>query len=239
MEMAKDIKKQRSDLERLSRLERLVDRYAQSRSLGLLLFVGLIVVATVLAVVLMELLSRKPTWWLIGMVMLLMVGMSFVGLWLTIKVLPKYERRFYKKEGQIELKQKKVPIWAFVAYVVAFLAPIALNAAEIIPTRWALTLALASLAVFVFYASGKEKNRVLGLVFCVVSLLEAALTAVGAPTPFAGNDWLYSCFVALMIYIALASLVTAVVVHIYNRVILRKIKEMRPFGECEANKSDS
>jgi len=34
-------------------------------------------------------------------------------------------------------------------------------------------------------------------------------------------------------------LITMVVVHIYNRMILRKIKEMRPFGEQQANKSDT
>ena len=171
--------------------------------------------------------------------MVLMAGVGIGGLWLAVKVLPKYERKFYSKEGQIELKQKKVPIWSLVAYVVGFLGPVALNAAEIMPTRWALPLALVSLGVFAFYASGKEQQRPLGAVFCVVLLLEAAVTAAGVPTPFCGKGWLYSCFVALMIYIAGAGLITAVVVHIYNRVILRKIKEMRPFDEQEANKSDS
>ena len=96
-----------------------------------------------------------------------------------------------------------------------------------------------SLGVFIFYASGKEKNRLLGLVFCVVLLLEAAVTAAGVPTLFSGKGWLYSCFVALMIYIAGASLITAVVVHIYNRMILHKLKKMRPFGEQQAGKSDT
>ncbi|MBA7704516.1 hypothetical protein ES703_113330 [subsurface metagenome] len=216
-----------------------MEKYAQSRSLGLLLFVVLIGLSTVLAVLLMELGLRRPTWWLAAIVILSLAGVSVLGLWLVIKVLPKYERRLYSKEGQIELQQKKVSIWAFVAYVVAFLAPIALNAEHILPTRWALPLALVSLGVFAFYASGKEKQRPLGAVFCAVLLVEAAVTAAGVPTPFFGKGWLYCCFVALMIYIAGASLITAVVVHIYNRKILRKIKEVRPFGEQEANKSDT
>ena len=232
--MSDDTEKQKDKLENLGQL---IDRYAQSRSLGLLLFFVLIGLSTVLAVLLMELGLRRPTWWLAAIVILSLVGVSVLGLWLVIKALPKYESRLYSKEGQIELKQKKVAIWACVAYVVGFLCPVALNAEHILPTRWALPLALVSLGVFIFYASGKEKQRPLGAVFCAVLLLEAALTAAGVPTPFCGKGWLYSCFVALMIYIAGASLITAVVVHIYNRAILRKIKETRPFGEQTANKS--
>ncbi len=235
--MSGDINNQKEEVEKLNRLGRLVEKYAQSRSPGLLLFVVLIALSTVLAVLLMELGLRRPTWWLAAIVILLLTGMSVVGLWLMVKVFPRYERRLYSKEGQIELEQKKVSIWAFVAYVVGFLGPVALNAEHILPTRWALPLALVSLGVFIFYASGKEKQRPLGAVFCAVLLLEAAVTAAGVPTPFYGKGWLYSCFVALMIYIAGASLITAIVVHIYNRAILRKIKEMRPFGEQEANKS--
>ena len=40
-------------------------------------------------------------------------------------------------------------------------------------------------------------------------------------------------------YIAGSGLVTAIAVHVYNRKILRKMKEMRPLGEQEANKSDT
>lgn len=233
--MANDIEKEKkkAEVEKLNRLGRLVEKYAQTRSLGLLLLMVLIVIGTVLMVMLMELVLWKPAWWLLGVVMLLMAAVCIVGLWLIVKVFPRYERRLYSKEGQIELEQKKVSIWAFVVYVVGFLGPIALNAFEIMPIRWALPMTLVILGVFIFYASGKEKNRPLGLVFCVVLLLEAAVTVAGIPTPFAGKGWLYSCFVALMIYIAGASLITAVVVHIYNRIILRRIKQMRPFGEQE------
>jgi len=236
--MSDDIEKEKKK-EELENLGRLVDRYAQSRSLGLLLFVALVIIGTVVSVVLMQLLFWKTTWWLAAIVILLLAGVTVVGLWLMFRVFPRYERRFYNKEGQIELKQKKVSIWACVAYMVGLLGPVTLNAVEIMPVRWALTLALVSLGFFVFYASGKEKNRPLGVVFCVLLLLEAAVMAAGVPTPFSGKGWLYSCFVALMIYIAGASLITALVVHIYNRKILRKIKEMRPFGEQQASKSDS
>lgn len=234
--MANDNEKQKADLDKLGRL---VDRYAQSRALGLLLLMVLIVIGTFLMVMLMELVLWKPAWWLLGVVMLLMAGVCIGGLWLIVQMFPRCERRLYSKEGQIELEQKKVSIWAFVAYVVGFLGPVALNAAEIMPIRWALPLTLVSLGIFTFYASGKEKNRPLGVVFCVVLLLEAAVTVAGIPTPFASKVWLYSCFVALMIYIAGASLIAAVVVHIYNRGILQKIKEVRPFGEQQAGKPDT
>jgi FtsH-binding integral membrane protein len=236
--MSDDIEKEKTKA-KLENLSELIDRYAQSRSLGLLLFVVLIVAGTLLTLVLMELMYRKPVWWLVCIVTLLMAGAGGAGLWLAVKVLPKYERRLYKKEGQIELKRKKVPILACVLYVLTFLGPVALNAQEIMPTRWALPVALTSLGVFILYASGKERNRPLGVVFCTVLLLEAAATALGLQTPFAGKGWLYSCFVALMIYIAGASLITALLVHIYNRVILHKMKKARPFGEQTASKSDT
>jgi hypothetical protein len=70
-------------------------------------------------------------------------------------------------------------------------------------------------------------------------LLEAALIAVGVPTPFAQKKWLYSFMAAATIYGVGAGILATVVVHVYNRKILRKIKEMRPFGEQQTNKSDS
>lgn len=236
--MSDDIKKEKTKA-KLENLSKLVERYAQSRSLGLLLFVLLILVSTVVSVVLVELGLRKPTWWLAAVVILSLAGVSVVGLWLIVKVFPRYERRLYRKEGQIELNRKKVPIAAFVVYVVTFLGPVALNAQEILPSRWALPVALTSLGVFIFYASGKEKNRALGAVFCTVLLLEAVVIAVGVQTPFAGKGWLYSCFVALMIYITAAALTTALLVHIYNRVMLHRIKKARPFGEQASSKSDT
>ena len=60
--MAEDIEKQKSDLEQLTRLERLVDRYAQSRSLGLFIPFAIIVINTILLIGSMELVSWKPAW---------------------------------------------------------------------------------------------------------------------------------------------------------------------------------
>lgn len=214
--------------EDLERLESLVNRYAQSRSLGLLLFAAMVIVGTLMSVALMHLLLSKPSWWLCCIVIVLLVWMNVTGLWLLVKVFPKYERCFYRKDGQIELEQHKVPIWASVAYLVTFLTPTVLCAVNIMQARWALSLALISLGVFMLYVSGKEKNRLLGVVFCGVLLLEAAATAIGVPTPFFSKGWLYSYFVALMIDIVAASLITTVVVHIYNRMILQKIKQMGP-----------
>ena len=230
--MAENIEKQKAELEKL---EKLVDSYAQSRSLGLLLFAMMTTIATVLVVVLMEFAFRKPVWWFVSMVILLMAGIGAGGFWLTVKLLPRYEKCFYKKEGQIELEQKKIPIWTIVFYVAAFLVSAALNMRGIIPIRWALPLALVSLGVFIFYASGKEKNKPLGRVFCGLLLLEATATAAGMLTPFSSKNWVYSYYAALMIFIAGAGFITAIVVHLYNRRILKKIKQTRPFDEEQSN----
>ena len=63
-----------------------------------------------------------------------------------------------------------------------------------------------------------------------------AATAIGVPAPFGddwvhidGKSWVHTCYVSLAAYIVVAGLITAVVVHIYNRKVLRRIKEMRPF----------
>jgi hypothetical protein len=73
-------------------------------------------------------------------------------------------------------------------------------------------------------------------VYGILSLAEAAATAMGVRLPFVSE---HSCFMPLVIYMVGAGLITTVVVHIYNRRILQKIKEVRPFGEQQANKPDS
>ena len=70
-------------------------------------------------------------------------------------------------------------------------------------------------------------------------LIEAAVIAAGVPTPFAGKGWLYSFFLTFEMSVVFAGLISAIVVHVYNRVILHKLKKMRPFGEQETGKSDS
>ncbi|MFB0524875.1 MAG: hypothetical protein ACETVZ_05000, partial [Phycisphaerae bacterium] len=70
-------------------------------------------------------------------------------------------------------------------------------------------------------------------------LLEAIVIAAGLPIPFADRGWLYSFFLPVELSFVGAGLIAMVVVHIYNRMIFRKIKQMRPFGEQQANKSDT
>ncbi|MHC4734837.1 MAG: hypothetical protein ACYTDW_10330, partial [Planctomycetota bacterium] len=95
------------------------------------------------------------------------------------------------------------------------------------------------------YACKKEKEKFVGVVVGGLCLIEAAATALGVPVPLTdiplGSTGIsaHSYFLALVIYIAAAGLMAMVVVHIYNRRILRKIKEVRPFGEQQANKPDS
>ena len=76
----------------------------------------------------------------------------------------------------------------------------------------------------------------MGFVYGVLSLAEAAATAIGIRAPFVEE---HSCFMPLVIYLVGAGLITTVVVHTYNRLILRRIKQMRPIGEQQADKSDS
>ncbi len=66
-------------------------------------------------------------------------------------------------------------------------------------------------------------------------LAEAGLSAIGVRIRFADEDWVHAYFVTLMAYIVGSGLITAVVVHIYNRVILRKIKRAKLFGEQAKN----
>jgi hypothetical protein len=85
------------------------------------------------------------------------------------------------------------------------------------------------------YAGKKDKQISLGFVYGVLSLAEAAATAIGIRVPFVEE---HSCFIPLVIYLVGAGLITIVVVHTYNRLILRRIKQIRPFGEEEIGKSD-
>jgi len=232
-----DIQKRKVELERLGQL---VDRYAQSRSLPLLILLPIIVFNVVLLVGTVELglkygaLIGKWGWWAISTFVFLWV--LFSSTWLPFKLLTRYGSSFYRKEGDIELQREKVPIWTWVVYGVTFVGPAFLNVFNIIPVRWALTMSLASFGIFMLYLGKKHKEMPLGLVYGLLCLIEAAATAAGVPVLFVGR---HSYFVLLMIYIIGAGLITMVVVHIYNRRILRKIKEMRPFGEQEANTSDS
>ncbi|HUS72518.1 MAG TPA: hypothetical protein VMY06_05575 [Sedimentisphaerales bacterium] len=237
--MSGDIKNYKEEAEKLNRLGRLVDRYAQSRSLGLLLPITLLIINALLTIGAIELVSFKVTWWTCTVLVLVTLWVVCSSTWLAFKLVPKYEYSFYRKDGEIKLEREKVPVWAWGAYLITACGATLLSAFDIMPVRWALTLVLVILAVFVLYVSGKEKNKISGIVFSILMFVVGILTASGTLSPFAEKGWLCSFFVPLMIYIAAAGLMAMVVVHIYNRRILRKIKEVRPFGEQEAGKPDS
>ena len=250
--MADDIGKDKAEsekpgqleqLERLGRLGRLIDRYAQSRSLGLwagvvVVFVNTIVLVGSVVLARVLLIWKTGSWWLAPIV--------FASLWVLISTAwlvwfgKKHGYSFYdKRDGKIEVEKERVAVWACAVYVITVLGPTFLSAFGIMPIRWAITMALTSIGTFLLYIGKKHKEKALGTVFGGLCLVEAAATALGVPIPLAGKDWIYSYFLVLNIYVVAAGLVTMVVVHIYNRKILRKIKESRPFGEQEANKSDT
>ncbi len=231
--MVDDTDNRKTEIERLGRLEKLIDRYAQSRSLGLLIPLGMIVFNVLLMIGTIELVRWKPIWWTIVVLFLSMVWVVAGSILVVVKLVTKYEYSFYRKDGLIELKRRRIPAWAWVSFIVPFLVATELSEFNILSTRWALTVALASMAFFIWYAAVKEKNTLSGVLCASLLLLEAAGTALGIPTPFAGKDWVYSYFAAFMIYLVATSLIAMVAAHIYNRFVLRKIKKLRLFNESE------
>ena len=233
--MADDIEEQKTELENLGRL---VERYAQSRSLPLLISLAMMIFNVVLLVSVVKLVvaygMRIGQNGALVIVVLVVLWMFFSSIWVVGKLLDRYGGCFYKREGIIKLQRERIPIWAWIAFVVTFLGPVFLNTFWIMPARWGLTISLASFGIFMLYAGKKDKQISLGFVYGVLSLAEAAATAIGVRAPFVEE---HSYFVPLVIYLVGTGLITTVVVHIYNRRVLRKIKETRPFGEREPNKS--
>jgi len=246
--MSRDIKNHKEEVEKLNRLGRLVEKYAQSRALGLWVSVAVLAINTILVIGSMQLCvvlaCRRSWWWWAPIVpAVLWVLISTVWLWRFDR---KHGHRFYdKKDGKIEVERGRIAAWAWAAYAITFVGPLFLNACEILSDRWGLTMSLISFGLFALYGCKKEKEKFVGVVLGFLCLIEAAATALGAPVPLTDipladtGITAHTYVLALMIYIAAAGLMAMVVVHIYNHRILRKIKEVRPFGEQQAGKSDT
>jgi len=244
MKMPDDIEDNNEQLERLEKLEGLVDRYAQSRVLPLLIplailifNVSLLLYGGKLASLIIFHLQISMCWYtaiILGIVVWVLLSSTFI----TGKILARYATCFYKKEGTIELEIERTSAWVWIAYLITFLGP-AFMSFEFLPVRWSLTIALASFGTFILYLGEKHKEKALGVVYGSLSLAAAALTALGLRIPLPAEGWVYSYFITLNIYLISAGFITAIVVHIYNRKVLRKIKKMRTFSEQQENKSDS
>ena len=237
--MSDEFGKDKTEIEKLDQIGRLVDKYTQSRSLPLLISLAMMIFNAVLLVSVVKLVVAYGLQigqsGVLVIVILLVLWIFFSSIWVVGKLLDRYSGCFYKREGIIKLPRERVPIWAWIAFVVTFLDPVFLNMFWIMPARWGLTISLTSFGIFMLYAGKKDKNITLGFVYGVLSLAEAAATAIGVRTPFIEE---HSYFIPLVIYMVGAGLITTVVVHIYNRLILRRIKQMRLFGEQETSKSD-
>ena len=246
--MSGDIKNRKAQAEKLTRLGRLVAKYAESRALGLWLSVAVLVINVILVLGAMQLCvvlaCRRSWWWWAPVVLAGLWGFtSTIWLWRFER---KHGNRFYdKQDGKIEVERQRIPKWAWAAYGTAFLGPLFLNACEIMSDRWGLTMSLISFGVFVLYGCKKEKEKIVGIVLGGFCLIEAAATALGVPAPLTEIPLAdtgisaHTYFLALTIYIAAAGLTAMIVVHIYNRRILHRIKKMGPFGEQQEGKSDS
>jgi hypothetical protein len=234
--MSGDIESQKKELKQLRRL---VDRYAQSRSLGLLIPVAMLGIIVALIIGMTKLTDWKPgVWWtpyLIWLTPTVIAGL----LWLGAKLVARYEFSFYRSDGKIELETKKIPVWWWVVFFAAVIGATFLSLFELMPVRWALTLAIGSAGIFMLCIGRREKAMPLCIVLGSLLLIEAAVIAAGVPTPLVGRGWAYSFFFTFEMSIVFAGLISATVVHIYNRRIFRRIKELRPFGEQQAGKSDS
>jgi hypothetical protein len=223
---------QKADLEELKRLTNL---YAQSRVLPTLIV--LVLFPTMLAGTLlihhlvgvfMGVIDEPPwvkfrpalratgfltlfAWWL-------------VCLWLMAKGVKRYGPSFYRGEGQAVLHRKGMPIWAWALLAVMYLGPAILSIMGVLAIRWALATGLASFGFFMLYAGKRNNEMPFGIVFGGLCLVAAIATAAGLPTLEEG-DFRYAYFVTLTTYIVGAGAVTTIVVHAYNRRILRRLKE--------------
>ena len=243
--MSEEVEKQKAELEKLGRL---MEKYTQSRAMGLWVSVAVLAINVIVVLGSMQLCvvlaCQRSWWWWFPIVLAVLWGLTTtVWLWWFDR---KHGNRFYdKKDGKIEVEREKIPALAWVAYAITFLAPLILNACEILSDRWGLTMSLISFGVFMLYACKKEKEKFVGVVVGGLCLIEAAATALGVPVPLTDIPLAdtgisaHSYVLALMIYVAAAGLMAMVVVHIYNRKILRKIKGMGPFGERQKSQSDS
>ncbi|HIJ52613.1 MAG TPA: hypothetical protein HPP66_05605 [Planctomycetes bacterium] len=237
--MSGDIKNRKEEAEKLNRLGRLVDKYAQSRALGLL--IPAVILGTIVALIIgtTELTDWKPGGWWAPYLNWGTIGIIAGLLWLGAKLVARYEFSFYQRDGKIELQTEKIPAWWWVAFFAAVIGSVFLSLSEVISVRWALALAIGSTGVFVLCIGKKEKAMPVCAVLGSLLIVEAVVIAAGVPIPFAGKEWLYSFFLTFETSVVGAGLISAMVVHIYNRRILRKLKKMRPFGEQEPGKSDS
>jgi hypothetical protein len=246
--MSDEFRKDKTDVEKLDQIGRLVDKYTQSRAIGLWVSVAVGLINVVVAIGSLQLCvvlaCRRSWWWWAPVVGAFVWGLTTtVWLWRFER---KHGHRFYdKKDGKIEVERERIPAWAWAAYGTTFLAPLFLNAFEVMSDRWGLTISLISFGVFMIYGCKKEKEKIVGVVLGGLCLIEAAATAMGVPVPLTeiplANTGIsaHTYFLALMIYIAAAGVMTMIVVHIYNRRILSRIKQMEPFSEREEGKSDS
>ncbi|MHC4442912.1 MAG: hypothetical protein ACYTF1_15005 [Planctomycetota bacterium] len=229
--MVTDTSEPQGELERLERFGTLVNRYAQSRSLGLLIPVAIILINMALLQWMDKLMAWKPEVWWILAVVLFEVLFSIGAVWLIFKLVKRYAMNFYRSDGVIELPRTGTPLIAVLIFLAVHTIPAALTMFEYISNRWGLSLILTVAGAFIIYIRNREKETPTCLVLGGLLLLEAVAVALGMPTPFHNGDWDYSFCWAYVILFASAAVVTAIAVHIYNRRIWRRIVRERPFHE--------
>lgn len=228
------------EIEQVTKVTELVDKYAQSRAMGLLIPMVVYVINVVVLIGAIELLGKlhlKMFWFniFIALVLIWVLGTSIgVCFWAN-----KYGHTFYKKDGAIKLKQKPIHWVAWVLYIIGFLGGAILSQSQIVSIRIGLFASLISFGIFILYASRMEKEKYTGVVFGWLCISLAVLTLLGIPWPFRGENWVYSYFAASVIYIVGSSILTVIFVHLYNRFILKKIKQTQIAENIESQENVS
>jgi len=226
---------QKADLEELKRLANL---YTQSRVLPAIIPLALLPLMLGGAFLIPHLILlvldavEGPPWVTKAMLptaALLILAWCVLCIWLMFKGMKRYGSSFYRGEGQAVLRGEGIPIWAWALYVVTGLGAMILSAEELLSIRWGLTTVMTSFGLFMLYGGKREKEVPLGIVLGGLLLIAAVATAAGLPTLFKG-DWLHAFFLTLMTYIVGAAVITMIVVHLYNRWILRRLKGANPLG---------
>jgi hypothetical protein len=204
----------------LQEVQRLTNLYAQSRVLPGIIPLTAMAIGVALLFGLVRVLDavEEPVW--LGIAILLISAVLFV--WLTYRATVRYGPWFYRREGQVVLRSEGIPLWAYAFFFVTLGVVGVMEVVGALPLRWALAAELTCFGVFVFYVCKREKEMPTGIVFACLLLVAAMATAIGLSPPL--QEW------AWLTYFAGAWVITMILVHAYNRRVLRRLKGANPLG---------
>lgn len=238
----------RHDTEELKEISKWTRKYAQNRTLTVLVFMVVIVFfSMVFAAVFAFLLALAAAGFLKGNMVLGCVGtvVLVAGLAVTVKyyivILKKYGgknkglidqivgQRIYGKEGaasmpmpQLSKKMKRVDIVVGIVYLVLFLGSMEFAMLGYIPVKYILPLMavfVVPFGVYMYFIQRPHLGPVL-LLFPILYAFHAILILAGVPIFFTGNFATPLNMLLPVVYTFLAYMIG----HIYSRYALKKLK---------------